>query len=413
MAAARISRQFGSASSLSGSISSLAASSALSRDRSRDRLDAARKGGGLVAAKKKMGSLGNLVGKRDSTAVGQLRPRAPAVKESSEVYSVKFSLDDEYIAVGLGDAQISILSTRTNERLHTLTPANLSADLPCTSIAFRPEAPSYKNKNVLAAAYASGDIIHWHTTSNQEISRISEGENQPYVVTYNTTGSQFATGGSDCAVRLYDGEGMRPIATMKNGTGGLAAETAGHSNRIFAVKFHPTDTNCLISAGWDNTVQIWDPRVARSVRSFYGPHICGDALDFLPGTATEGLNGSLLVCGSYRKNDALQIWSFAEGALVETIPWTHADNPDPQMSLLYSVGASASGKYIVAAGGSSAQFKVFSTTSKRPVGMVTNLPGTIYSAAMSHDEKMVAFGGSDLGVWTYDIDPIGLTDFMY
>ncbi|KAJ3158825.1 hypothetical protein HDU86_002512 [Geranomyces michiganensis] len=327
------------------------------------------------------------------------------MKESSEVYSVKFSLDDEYLAAGLGDSRISVFI-----RLHTLMPTNLSADLPCTSIAFRPEAPSYKNKNVLAAAcelHASGDIIHWHTTSNQEISRINEGENQPYTVSYNPSGTQFATGGSDCAVRIYDGAGMRPIVTMKNGTGGLAAETAGHSNRIFAVKFHPTDSNCLISAGWDNTVQIWDSRIARSVRSFYGPHICGDALDFLPGT------DGMLVCGSYRKYDALQIWSLAEGALVETIPWTHPDNADPQMSLLYSVAASTGGKYIVAAGGSSAQCKVFSTTLKRPVGMVTNLPGTVYSAAMSHDEKMVAFGGSDLGVWTYDIDVIGLTDFMY
>lgn len=32
--------------------------------------------------------------------------------------------------------------------------------------------------------------------------------------------------------------------------------TSGHSNKIFAVKFHPTDTNLLVSGGWDKTVQV-------------------------------------------------------------------------------------------------------------------------------------------------------------
>jgi WD40 repeat protein len=32
--------------------------------------------------------------------------------------------------------------------------------------------------------------------------------------------------------------------------------TPGHSNRIFSVKFDPKDDNTLLSAGWDNTVQV-------------------------------------------------------------------------------------------------------------------------------------------------------------
>jgi hypothetical protein len=35
----------------------------------------------------------------------------------------------------------------------------------------------------------------------------------------------------------------------------------------------------VVSAGWDNTVQIWDIRVGGAVRMFYGPHICGEAVD--------------------------------------------------------------------------------------------------------------------------------------
>ena len=41
---------------------------------------------------------------------------------------------------------------------------------------------------------------------------------------------------------------------------------AGHSNRVFSVKFSQDDDNVVLSAGWDNTVQIWDIRMDSPVR---------------------------------------------------------------------------------------------------------------------------------------------------
>jgi COMPASS component SWD3 len=45
----------------------------------------------------------------------------------------------------------------------------------------------------------------------------------------------------------------------------------GHSNRIFALKFHNTDPNVLVSGGWDRTIQIYDIREGRTVASMFGP----------------------------------------------------------------------------------------------------------------------------------------------
>jgi COMPASS component SWD3 len=61
--------------------------------------------------------------------------------------------------------------------------------------------------------------------------------------------------------------------------GRLGSVRPGHSNRVFSIKFNPDDENILLSGGWDNTVQIWDIRAGASVRSIFGPHICGDAMD--------------------------------------------------------------------------------------------------------------------------------------
>lgn len=32
--------------------------------------------------------------------------------------------------------------------------------------------------------------------------------------------------------------------------------TVGHTNRVFAVKWHPSDINITLSGGWDNTIQV-------------------------------------------------------------------------------------------------------------------------------------------------------------
>lgn len=35
-----------------------------------------------------------------------------------------------------------------------------------------------------------------------------------------------------------------------------AAVMDGHSSRVFSLSYHPTDPNIMISAGWDDTMQV-------------------------------------------------------------------------------------------------------------------------------------------------------------
>ena len=74
--------------------------------------------------------------------------------------------------------------------------------------------------------------------------------------------------------------------------------TAGHSNRVFSLKFCPDDENLLVSGGWDNTVQVWDIRVGHSVRSIFGPHVAGDSVD---------VTGQTVLTGSWRPEKCLQV----------------------------------------------------------------------------------------------------------
>ena len=54
------------------------------------------------------------------------------------------------------------------------------------------------------------------------------------------------------------------------------------------------------------------------VSSIYGPHICGESIDFYR-------DGYTVLTGSYRQDDALQLWDLRTGKCTRTYDW---DGPD-------------------------------------------------------------------------------------
>ena len=161
--------------------------------------------------------------------------------------------------------------------------------MPTTALRFRPVTPTTRTKNVFIAANAAGAVQHWHMTSGKCLHSLEDEGNQVYSLDYNEEGSQFVTAGKDTSVRVYDEATKTPLVCMKGGMTFSVLATPGHSNRIFSCKFVPGEENLIISGGWDNTVQVWDVRAGHAVRSFYGPHICGDALDMVGNEVSASL----------------------------------------------------------------------------------------------------------------------------
>jgi COMPASS component SWD3 len=92
------------------------------------------------------------------------------------------------------------------------------------------------------------------------------------------------------------------------------SDFCGHSNRVFCVKFNPNQPNCIASGGWDNTIQIYDLRAKGVVGSIYGPHVCGDAIDFKN-------DGFTMMTGSYRMENALELWDLRNGMKYRDVNW--------------------------------------------------------------------------------------------
>jgi len=317
--------------------------------------------------------------------------------DDAEVFCVRFNPEDKLLAAGCGDSVVRIFHCDDGRLAYNLEHESTKLRLPTTCLRWRPSESGSGTKNILLAANADGTIQHWHVTSRKCLHTITEENNQVYAIDYSPDGSQFATAGKDYAVRVYD-EATKSVAT-KLCTGWVGAPGAGHSNRVFSLKFVPDEPQLLLSAGWDNTVQIWDLRVNQPIGSMYGPHVCGDSID---------ARGMEVLTGSWRPSKQLQLWDRRRCEAPVDVPWRPAlmEGHGLDACNLYAAQfskPSASGPQLLVAGGSGAnELKVFERASMTPIGRF-DLPRGVYGIDMSNDGRSLAVAGGDCKVRVLEV----------
>ncbi|OQR95769.1 hypothetical protein THRCLA_07583 [Thraustotheca clavata] len=322
--------------------------------------------------------------------IGPIKRLAPSITISecpSEVFCTRFSPDGTLLAAGCGDGAIRIFNVSNGSLAYTLMQPhhNYGFGMPCTAIRFRPLNSASKTKNVLLAVNSNGSVEHWHITSGKCLHAITDESNQLYALDYRPDGAFFTTSGKDHTIRVYDEATKTEIASMKGGHGTL---TAGHSNRVFSVKFHPSDENTIVSGGWDNTIQIWDIRAGHSVR---------DAIDIN--------HKNEILTGSWRPENPLELWDYGSGKRFATIPWNQsALKGEP--CFLYAAQFSKDPKSsLIAAGGSgSNEGKVFDhEAANKLVGTVAGLSRGVFTLDFGPQGDKLALAGADSAIRIIDV----------
>lgn len=163
---------------------------------------------------------------------------------------------------------------------------------------------------------------------------------QLFACDYRPDAGAFATAGKDKAVRVYDASTLQLQALLSGG--GSDSVTPGHSNRIFALAWHPTDPHLLLSAGWDGTMQVQDVRLGHAVRGMFGAHVCGDALTWLPAlpSVLGGSEGSVFLTGSWRAGESVQAWDYGSGQCMGSLAW-HGPGQEGEGGFVYALSASS------------------------------------------------------------------------
>mmetsp|Transcript_8408 Transcript_8408/g.16741 ORF Transcript_8408/g.16741 Transcript_8408/m.16741 type:complete len:369 (+) Transcript_8408:457-1563(+) len=329
----------------------------------------------------------------DSGLTKRLVPLFTVSDNPSEVFSTRFSPDGKLLAAGCGDGTVRVYNASTGRLAYELRNGKGREAMPVTGIRFRPLGAS-KTKNVLLAVNADGSVSHWHVTSGKCLHTIKQENNQLFCVDYRPDGAVFATAGKDFTVRVYDEATKTLMTEMRSGVG---LSSPGHSNRVFSLKFNPTDPNTLISGGWDNTVQIWDLRLEHAVRSIYGPHICGDAVDIYDNT---------IVTGSWRTKNQLELWDYGSGERISEIPWNQSVVHSSTPAMLYCAQFSKGSANLIAAGGTgSNEAKVFDRTAgNKLVGTVAGLSRGVFTVDFDPFGTRLAVAGGDTAVRVLGIE---------
>ncbi|XP_063771076.1 uncharacterized protein LOC134908833 isoform X1 [Pseudophryne corroboree] len=129
-------------------------------------------------------------------------------------------------------------------------------------------------------------------------------------------GSVFATAGRDRNIRLYDShtnEVLNVLLAPDILIGDDLTLTSGHSRRIFALKFHPSEYHLFLTGGWDDSIKVWDKRMAKEARHVInGPHICGPGID---------IRNNHILTASWVAQNALQLWELRTRSLIQDVPF--------------------------------------------------------------------------------------------
>jgi WD40 repeat protein len=328
--------------------------------------------------------------------------------KDTTVSSLRWSPDSNALACGCSDGTIRVFNRKF--KLTYMLSAPLTEQLAVTTMSFRPVNDVFNTKNVLLAGSADGSLSHWHVTSRACFYTAYEPDNDVYAVEYHPDGLQYASAGKDATIRVYDEQKKKIALVMRNGKKNVCA---GHSSRVYALKYVPFDENLILTAGWDNTVQFWDTRCGLSVRSIYGPHIAGDGIDVSP-------DGKHILTGAWVKDNALQMWDFGTGKLLHNINYRGAQETPKRAEMIYSVHFSPTGNRFAACGtGYTAKLYDATTmamTSEIPLSAAASSSSAAHASAssaatppgafqvrFSPDSKRVAVAGNTSAVTVADL----------
>ncbi|XP_023228549.1 WD repeat-containing protein 5B-like [Centruroides sculpturatus] len=214
---------------------------------------------------------------------------------------------ENIVAVGLLDGRILLYNITDGLLITTLIDSDLNKYSAVMAIYFLSEDSASPLHHIMIAIYNSGHIKFWDYLAHVCLQTIKE-EQELMDCAINPENTKFATAGTIPKLGIYDIETKQKINTLEASFD--LRKVDGHRSKVFTVKYHPSVNNVLLSAGWDNTVRFWDDRQKNSIRSIFGPSVCGKGLDIFEGQ---------ILTASWKPRNNLEVWSFDSGKKIREV----------------------------------------------------------------------------------------------
>ena len=338
-------------------------------------------------------------------ATGQLRH--DLTEHTATVNDLAFSPDGRHLASASDDGLILIWDVAEGTVVWALAGEDDGA---ARAVAYHPDG------NRLAAGYERGVARLWQIQPRQSLLRRTDFAGPVNDVTFNADGSQFAAGGDDGLVILYDTETGTPITSVEPGSdasavyglainpengdlavayadnsvriwreGQPALTLAGHSGFVFGVAYSPDGVR-LVTAGGDGTAKIWDAAAGDLISTLAGHNGPVTAVTFDD-------DGQRIATAS--QDGTAKIW-IARASLE---PRVLSGHNDAVLSLAYS----PDGRFL-ASGGADNDAILWDAASGEQVNVFSRHDNAVNDLAFSPDGTLLATGSEDSFVRIWQID---------
>ena len=256
----------------------------------------------------------------------------------------------------------------------------------------------------IASAGKDRSLKLWDASSGKILEeRPAAHDSSIYDVAISPDGKYLASAGNDAVIRIWEISEIRSPET--DGSEAEDSEVAGsevewevqlsaepkhkltaHEGSVYAVDFHPTNSQRLVSAGTDQQLRLWDVETGEQVTGPIGTHFSSIRdVEFSP-------DGESIVSGS--ADSRIRVWDVATRAkLAEMV---HKD-------AVFSVAFNTAGDRIVSTSADRSVRIWNAATGESVVDPLRGHDGKVYSAIFSTDGKTVMSTGSDRTIRFWDV----------
>ncbi len=225
----------------------------------------------------------------------------PYLQEESRVTSCTYSPDGKTCAMGLDNGTISVYSTSSWEKIHTLQGHTDWV----RSVVYSPSGAQ------IASGSADQTVRLWDAQSGSLAHTLQGHTHLVSSVVYSPSGAQIASGSEDNTVRLWDAQ-----------SGSLAHTLHGHTDSVSSVVYSPSGAQ-IASGSWDNTVRLWDAQSGSLAHTLEG-HTDSVLSVVYSSSGAQIASGSL--------DNTVRLWDAQSGSFAHTLQ----GHTDSVWSVVYS-----------------------------------------------------------------------------